>query len=248
MSNQVMDTENQHDLSHEEPLTNREAVLTCTGIKRYYQQGPQELKVIDGIDFEVYRGERVAIIGSSGSGKTTFLNMLGGLDSPTEGTVKINGTDIHGLTDKQMATFRNRSIGFVYQFHHLLPEFSARENIALPLLIAGLSAKEAESKADRLLEQVGLLERALHRPSELSGGERQRVAIARALVMNPELILMDEPTGNLDSRTAEEITQLMVELNEATQCCFIVITHDITFASSMDRRFKLHDGSLVAVG
>lgn len=222
-------------------------ILKCTDIRRYYQQGPQELKVLDGIDFDVNRGERVAIIGSSGSGKTTFLNMLGGLDSPTSGSVEINGTDIHNLNDRKKAEFRNRSIGFVYQFHHLLPEFSAQENIALPMLIAGFKPDQAKSRADQLLEQVGLHDRAVHRPSELSGGERQRVAIARALAMSPELILMDEPTGNLDSKTAKEIASLMVELNRSTHCCFIVITHDIAFAQTMDRRFRLDEGKLAAV-
>lgn len=225
-------------------LNGDEVVLKCRGIKRYYQQGPQELRVLDGIDFNVNRGERVAIIGSSGSGKTTFLNMLGGLDSPSAGTVEINGTDIHNLNDKQKARFRNQAIGFVYQFHHLLPEFSALENIAMPMLIAGFKPQEAENRANQLLAQVGLLERAVHRPSELSGGERQRVAIARALVMSPELVLMDEPTGNLDSKTAKEIADLMVELNQSTGCCFIVITHDISFAETMDRRFKLDEGKL----
>ncbi|MBL4583106.1 MAG: ABC transporter ATP-binding protein [Pseudomonadales bacterium] len=221
-----------------------DVVLSCSNIKRYYQQGPQELKVLDGINFTAHRGERVAIIGSSGSGKTTFLNMLGGLDTPTGGTVEISGTNIHALSHKQMAGFRNSSIGFVYQFHHLLPEFSAVENIALPMLIGGFSAKQAQERANKLLEQVGIAQRAAHRPSELSGGERQRVAIARALVMSPELVLMDEPTGNLDSKTAKDIAQLMVELNSSTRCCFVVITHDVAFAQTMDRRFKLDEGRL----
>ncbi|MBV1915947.1 MAG: ABC transporter ATP-binding protein [Pseudomonadales bacterium] len=224
-----------------------EVVLKCTDIKRYYQQGPQELKVLDGVEFSANRGERVAVIGSSGSGKTTFLNILGGLDSPTTGTVEINGINIHDLGDKKMAGFRNRSIGIVYQFHHLLPEFSATENIALPMLIAGVKPGEAREKAERLLNQVGLQDRADHRPSELSGGERQRVAIARALVMSPEIVLMDEPTGNLDSRTAKEIAALMSELNQISQCCFIVITHDMAFAKTMDRRLKLDEGRLVSI-
>ena len=226
---------------------NNEVVLKCTDIKRYYQQGPQELKVLDGVGFSANRGERVAIIGSSGSGKTTFLNVLGGLDSPTAGTVEINGINIHNLGDKKMAGFRNRSIGFVYQFHHLLPEFSATENIALPMLIAGFKPGEATEKAEQLLQQVGLQDRANHRPSELSGGERQRVAIARALVMSPEIVLMDEPTGNLDSRTAKEVAALMSELNQISQCCFIVITHDMAFAKTMDRRLKLDEGRLVSI-
>ena len=226
---------------------NNEVVLKCSNIRRYYQQGPQELRVLDGVNFSAKRGERVAIIGSSGSGKTTFLNTLGGLDSPTSGSVEINGIDIHNLGDKKMAGFRNRSIGFVYQFHHLLPEFSATENIALPMLIAGIKSSEAKRKAEQLLQQVGLQDRASHRPSELSGGERQRVAIARALVMSPDVVLMDEPTGNLDSRTAKEVAALMVELNQISQCCFVVITHDIAFAETMDRRLKLDEGKLVAI-
>ncbi len=226
---------------------NNDVILECRDIKRHYQQGPQQLKVLDGINFSLNRGEKTAIIGSSGSGKTTFLNMLGGLDSPDSGSVEINGIDIHRLTDKQRAGFRNKSIGFVYQFHHLLPEFSAKENIALPMLLGGFSPREAQAHADQLLEQVGLSDRSSHRPSELSGGERQRVAIARALVMSPDLILMDEPTGNLDSRTAKEIAALMDELNQLTQCGFIVITHDITFAQTMDKRYKLDEGKLSSI-
>jgi lipoprotein-releasing system ATP-binding protein len=192
----------------------------------------------------VKAGERIAIVGSSGSGKTTLLNLLGGLDSPTSGVVSVAGFDLAGVSEVQRGILRNRFIGFVYQFHHLLAEFSALENVCMPLYIAGISDKEASARAASLLDRVGLGERLTHKPAELSGGERQRVAIARALVSEPKCVLMDEPTGNLDRQTALEIHVLMKELSISLATSFIVVTHDEALAAAMDRRLSLVAGKL----
>ncbi len=200
--------------------------------------------VLDELDFTVKAGERIAIVGSSGSGKTTLLNLLGGLDSPTSGVVSVAGFDLAGVSEVQRGILRNRFIGFVYQFHHLLAEFSALENVCMPLYIAGISDKEASARAASLLDRVGLGERLTHKPAELSGGERQRVAIARALVSEPKCVLMDEPTGNLDRQTALEIHVLMKELSTSLATSFIVVTHDEALAAAMDRRLSLVAGKL----
>jgi lipoprotein-releasing system ATP-binding protein len=200
--------------------------------------------VLDELDFTVKAGERIAIVGSSGSGKTTLLNLLGGLDSPTSGVVSVAGFDLAGVSEVQRGILRNRFIGFVYQFHHLLAEFSALENVCMPLYIAGISDKEASARAASLLDRVGLGERLTHKPAELSGGERQRVAIARALVSEPKCVLMDEPTGNLDRQTALEIHVLMKELSISLATSFIVVTHDEALAAAMDRRLSLVAGKL----
>lgn len=218
--------------------------LQCKQLKKSYFQGKVETPVLHGLDLTVEKGELLAIVGSSGCGKSTFLHLAGGLDTPTSGEVFINDINIHQLSDKEKAKFRNQHIGFIYQFHHLMMEFSAVENVAMPLLIRGDSAKKAKESAKAMLEKVGLEHRGHHRPSELSGGERQRVAIARALVTEPALILADEPTGNLDFDTAEQIYQLLKELNNTVNTSFVIVTHDLTLAAKMDRQLRLDHGQL----
>jgi len=218
--------------------------LQCIQLSKSYFQGANETKVLSELELTVEKGELLAIVGSSGCGKSTFLHLAGGLDTPTAGEVLIDGVNVHQLSDKAKAKFRNQHIGFIYQFHHLMMEFSALENVAMPLLIRGDSPKEAEKSANEILTQVGLAHRSHHRPSELSGGERQRVAIARALVTKPSLVLADEPTGNLDFDTAEQIYQLLRELNKAVNTSFVIVTHDLTLAAKMDRQLSLIQGQL----
>jgi len=219
-------------------------VLHCSQLSKSYQQGDVETKVLNDLELTVEKGELLAIVGSSGCGKSTFLHLAGALDLPSSGEVFINNTNILSLSDKQRAAFRNQHIGFIYQFHHLMMEFSALENVAMPLLIRGDAPKQAIAEATTVLTQVGLAHRINHRPSELSGGERQRTAIARALVTKPSLILADEPTGNLDSDTAEQIYQLIRSLNQSVQTSFVVVTHDISLAMRMNRQLKLDHGKL----
>ncbi|MFI0471467.1 ABC transporter ATP-binding protein [Halomonas sp. HMF6819] len=219
-------------------------MLSCQSLTRVYSEGPQDLTVLDGLTLEVRAGERVAIVGSSGSGKTTLLNLLGGLDRPSKGSITIADESLAGLNETQLGHFRNRYIGFVYQFHHLLAEFSALENAALPLIIRGQRKKVAEERAMQILERVGMKARADHKPGELSGGERQRVAIARALVTDPSLVLMDEPTGNLDQTTAGTILSLMDELARESACAFVIVTHDVGLAAHQDRVMRLNGGRL----
>jgi lipoprotein-releasing system ATP-binding protein len=216
----------------------------CIKLSKSYMQGPNETQVLNELDLEVEAGELVAIVGSSGCGKSTFLHLAGALDSPSAGEVHISGTNIHQLSEKQRAKFRNQHIGFIYQFHHLMMEFSAQENVAMPLLIRGDKPIEAMNAAKEMLAQVGLSHRGHHRPAELSGGERQRVAIARALVTKPTLVLADEPTGNLDFDTAEQIYQLLRELNRTVNTSFVIVTHDLVLASKMDRQLRLEHGHL----
>ncbi|MEW6991165.1 lipoprotein-releasing ABC transporter ATP-binding protein LolD [Colwelliaceae bacterium 6441] len=218
--------------------------LQCKQLNKSYFQGKLETPVLHGLDLTVEKGELLAIVGSSGCGKSTFLHIAGGLDTPTSGQVLINDVDIHQLSEKEKAQFRNQHIGFIYQFHHLMMEFSALENVAMPLLIRGEPSKHAEQLAQAMLVKVGLSHRGHHRPSELSGGERQRVAIARALVTEPALILADEPTGNLDFDTAEQIYQLLIELNQTVNTSFVIVTHDLTLAAKMDRQLRLDHGQL----
>ncbi|MEO8017177.1 MAG: lipoprotein-releasing ABC transporter ATP-binding protein LolD [Pseudomonadota bacterium] len=222
-----------------------EAVLEATGVMRAFRQGPIDLLVLQGVNLSVRPGERIAIIGASGSGKTTLLQILGGLDRPTAGVVKIAGSDIHSLTENARGELRNRTLGFIYQFHHLLPEFSALENVAMPLLVRRVARNDAESTARKILERVGLGERLVHRPHELSGGERQRAAVARALVTNPRIVLADEPTGNLDGGNAEAVFELMLELNRELATSLIVVTHDRRLAARMDRILELEAGNLL---
>ena len=222
-----------------------ELVLEASGVARTYRQGPIDLKVLDGVNLAVKSGERIAIIGASGSGKTTLLQILGGLDQPTAGTVRIAGSDIHALAEKPRGELRNRTLGFVYQFHHLLPEFSALENVAMPLLVRREPKQLAEQRAREVLQRVGLGERLVHRPHELSGGERQRAAVARALVTRPRIVLADEPTGNLDGNNAEAVFALMLELNREYGTSLVVVTHDRRLAQRMDRILEIERGNLV---
>ena len=221
-------------------------VLECLDLGKTYTEGPQCLEVLRQISLRVKQGEQLAILGTSGSGKTTLLNLLGGLDLPSRGRVIVAGQDLAEVDETERGRLRNLYLGFVYQFHHLLSEFSALENISMPLLIAGYSRREALQKSQIILERVGLLERASHKPSELSGGERQRIAIARALVTEPACVLLDEPTGNLDRNTAINIQDLMSDLNEKLDISYIVVTHDEAFADTLDRKLFLRDGMLHA--
>ncbi len=220
-------------------------VLEARNVTRAFRQGPIDIEVLKGVNVSVRSGERLAIIGASGSGKTTLLQILGGLDRPTTGTVSVAGQDIHSLDEKPRGELRNRTLGFIYQFHHLLPEFSALENVAMPLLVRRMPKQEAEAKARAILSRVGLAERLVHRPNELSGGERQRAAVARALVTEPRLVLADEPTGNLDGNNAESVFALMLELNRELSTSLVVVTHDRRLAARMDRILELELGNLV---
>ncbi|MGB1199501.1 MAG: lipoprotein-releasing ABC transporter ATP-binding protein LolD [Thalassotalea sp.] len=219
--------------------------LQCIELSKSYQQGVNETKVLTELNLSVAQGELLAIVGSSGCGKSTFLHLAGALDTPTNGKVLINGIEVAKLSENEKASLRNQHIGFVYQFHHLMMEFTAQENVSMPLLIRGESATKAKALADEMLTKVNLGHRGHHLPSELSGGERQRVAIARALVTQPSLVLADEPTGNLDFDTAEQIYQLLRELNQQLKTSFVIVTHDLTLAAKMDRQLTLTHGQLV---
>jgi lipoprotein-releasing system ATP-binding protein len=223
------------------------AILSCRNLGKSYEEGPESVRVLAGLQLELHPGERVAIVGKSGSGKSTLLNLLGGLDTPTEGSVWLDGEELSALSEKKRGLLRNRALGFVYQFHHLLPEFTALENVCMPLLIGKTAIPQARQRATALLERVGLGHRLEHKPAELSGGERQRVAIARALVNNPGLVMLDEPTGNLDSHTAEGIQDLMLELSTSMRTAFLVVTHDMNLARQMDRVLQLQEGCLTPI-
>jgi lipoprotein-releasing system ATP-binding protein len=220
-------------------------VLECRDLCRTYRDGNLSVEVLRDVNFSLGAAEKIAIIGASGSGKSTLLNLLGGLDLPTSGQVLMGGRDLAQLDEESRCELRNRELGFVYQFHHLLPEFSARENVAMPLMIGGSARSAAEQRAAALLSEVGLEARLDHRPAQLSGGERQRVAIARALVMEPACVLMDEPTGNLDPGSAAQVLALIDRLKTATTASFVVVTHDAGIAAHMDRVYELQGGGLV---
>ncbi|MGE8069379.1 lipoprotein-releasing ABC transporter ATP-binding protein LolD [Pseudomonas sp. NPDC089569] len=223
------------------------AILSCRNLGKSYEEGPESVEVLSGLQLELHPGERVAIVGKSGSGKSTLLNLLGGLDTPTKGSVWLDGEELSALSEKNRGLLRNRALGFVYQFHHLLPEFTALENVCMPLLIGKTAIPEARQRATALLERVGLSHRLEHKPAELSGGERQRVAIARALVNKPGLVMLDEPTGNLDLHTAEGIQELMLELSTSMRTAFLVVTHDMNLARQMDRVLHLQEGCLTPI-
>lgn len=218
-------------------------VLQCSALSRVYEDGDRKVAVLQDVNLSLAAGEKIAVIGASGSGKSTLLNLLGGLDNPTSGQVLMVGQDLSRLNEAQLCRLRNKRLGFVYQFHHLLPEFDARENVAMPLLIGGLARASAWDRAAQMLDRVGMSHRLDHRPGQLSGGERQRVAIARALVASPDCVLMDEPTGNLDPHSASQVLELIDELGQES-AAFVVVTHDPAIARQMNRTLELRDGTL----
>lgn len=220
-------------------------ILVCQNISKTYQDGTATIQVLDRISFSVHAAEHIAVLGSSGSGKSTLLHILGGLDDPSAGNVLFKQQPLFSLGSKKLASLRNAQMGFIYQFHHLLPEFTAQENVAMPLLIGGEKPAKAQQRAAALLERVGLSHRLSHKPAALSGGERQRVAIARALVNNPALVLADEPTGNLDHQTGVQVYQLLKELSHELGTSFVVVTHDTELAQQMDRTLTIQDGHIL---
>ncbi len=236
-----------NDMSDDRPRAGTPPVIACRNLSKVFQQGSRVLHVLKSIDLVVHRGDVISIVGASGSGKSTLLHLLGGLDEPTAGEVEVEGQRLDQLDETRRGLVRNRKLGFVYQFHHLLGEFSATENVAMPLLIRGLSRKAASAQADALLELVGLAERRTHRPGELSGGERQRVALARALVTEPSCVLADEPTGNLDAVTAKEMFALLQSLASRLGTAVIIVTHDLELASKTGRHMALREGVLKPV-
>ena len=231
-------------IMNKDKMSHPSGIIHSQQLGMTYNEGPSEVEVLSDINLLIEDGERIAIIGTSGSGKSTLLHLLGGLEMPTSGSVWIDGQEMSAVSDKKRGEIRNQYLGFVYQFHHLLPEFTAIENVALPLLIRGTDRDEAHQKAENLLINMGLSKRLLHRPIELSGGERQRAAIARALVTQPECVLADEPTGNLDHKTANTVFEMMLELNQQSNTALVIVTHDNTLANKMDKVYHLEAGVL----
>lgn len=225
-----------------------ELVLQCQNLRKLFKDAGKPVEVFTDINLEVSKGETIAIVGRSGTGKSTLLQLMGGLDKATSGKVFINGTDFEKLDEKQRSKVRNSSLGFIYQFHHLLPEFTALENVCIPLVIAGNNIAKAQAKASQILEKAGLAERLTHKVSQLSGGERQRVAIARALVTEPDCVLADEPTGNLDGQTADQVFEMMLSLNREQGTSLVIVTHDLALANRMDKVYVLQNGVLVLRG
>lgn len=219
-------------------------ILHCQQLGKTYTEGPNDVTVLDGVNLDIQAGERIAIVGASGSGKSTLLHLLGGLDLPSTGSIWVDGQELSGMSDKKRGDIRNEYLGFVYQFHHLLPEFTAVDNVAMPLLIRGVDAKTARDEASRILSAMGLDHRLAHRPVELSGGERQRAAIARALVTEPGVVLADEPTGNLDEKTADAVFNMMLDLNQRVGTALVMVTHDSSLAARMDKVYHLERGHL----
>jgi len=224
---------------------NNPVILQCQNLTKRFEQGDLSVDVLKGVDISIHAGQRVAIMGASGSGKSTLLHLLGGLEKPSSGKVILDGADLNRISSRKLSQLRNQSLGFIYQFHHLLGEFTILENVAMPLLIGKQSIKRAQEEAAELLKRVGLGHRIMHKPGELSGGERQRAAVARALINKPKCVLADEPTGNLDSKTADHIYQLMLELNQELQVSFLVVTHDPDLAKRMDHVLHMEDGLIV---
>ena len=227
-------------------MNNLQPLLSAKNLYKTYKEGKMVTEVLNNVSFDIYPQSLLAIIGSSGSGKSTLLHLLGGLDKPTSGEIIFKSQQLNRLSEQEKAHLRNQEIGFVYQFHHLLPDFTALENVAMPLLIAGTSPNEAKKRAMAMLESVNLVKRANHRPAELSGGERQRVAIGRALINNPALVMADEPTGNLDKSTADAIFDLLIKLNREHGTAFLVVTHDLVLANKLDQQLIMSDGQLSA--
>lgn len=223
---------------------NNSIILACSGLTKTFNDGVLKVDVLRNVNLNIAEGERVAIVGASGSGKSSLLHILGGLDKPTRGSVVVGGQEVTKLSDVERSRLRNRYLGFVYQFHHLLPEFTVLENVCIPLLLRGSKPQDAEQKALSLLEKVGLVARREHKLGELSGGERQRTAIVRALVTDPLCVLADEPTGNLDNRTAEKVYEMLLELNQACNTSLVIVTHDLNLANKMDRVLTLENGTL----
>lgn len=228
-------------------VLSHQALLSTKSLTKTYQDGKVITHVLQSINFELYPNSMNSIIGSSGSGKSTLLHLLGGLDSPTSGDIFFKNKSLSQLSENEKSQLRNKEIGFIYQFHHLLGDFSALENVAMPLLIAGLNIKDAMKRANNMLDSVGMLHRSAHRPAELSGGERQRVAIARALINYPSIVMADEPTGNLDQKTAEIIFDLLIQLNQEYGTAFLVVTHDLLLAQKMDQQFMMSNGLLTTI-